>query len=173
MQFIVVSLKEGMFNNANVLFRTKFVDGVSTVQRTVTSKQNKWPGLASRIILLSDLLCSLNEVYYITNESWKYSYQTKSICIDWFMFNYLWFYSYSFTYHLISFASVLVWRKTGKGVQGSFRYLQWSTQSRAMQLNMEIGPCINAGDICSSLWFMMFYVSEDWSITRKQLYLVD
>lgn len=40
-QFIVVSLKEGMFNNANVLFRTKFVDGVSTVQRTVTSKQNK------------------------------------------------------------------------------------------------------------------------------------
>ncbi|EOA12804.1 hypothetical protein CARUB_v10025763mg [Capsella rubella] len=39
-QFIVVSLKEGMFNNANVLFRTKFVDGVSTVQRTVT-KQNK------------------------------------------------------------------------------------------------------------------------------------
>jgi structural maintenance of chromosome 2 len=32
-QFIVVSLKEGMFNNANVVFRTKFVDGVSTVQR--------------------------------------------------------------------------------------------------------------------------------------------
>ncbi|KAI3970129.1 hypothetical protein MKW92_029745 [Papaver armeniacum] len=38
-QFIVVSLKEGMFNNANVLFRTKFVDGVSTVQRTVAPKQ--------------------------------------------------------------------------------------------------------------------------------------
>ncbi len=35
-QFIVVSLKEGMFNNANVLFRTKFVDGVSTVSRTVS-----------------------------------------------------------------------------------------------------------------------------------------
>merc|ERR1711935_991362 len=34
-QFIVVSLKEGMFQNANVLFRTKFVDGVSTVTRTV------------------------------------------------------------------------------------------------------------------------------------------
>jgi structural maintenance of chromosome 2 len=34
-QFIVVSLKEGMFNNANVIFRTKFVDGVSTVTRTV------------------------------------------------------------------------------------------------------------------------------------------
>ncbi|KAI5671701.1 hypothetical protein M9H77_12065 [Catharanthus roseus] len=40
-QFIVVSLKEGMFNNANVLFRTKFVDGVSTVHRTFTSKQSK------------------------------------------------------------------------------------------------------------------------------------
>jgi structural maintenance of chromosome 2 len=34
-QFIVVSLKEGMFNNANVIFRTKFIDGVSTVTRTV------------------------------------------------------------------------------------------------------------------------------------------
>ncbi|KAK9083184.1 hypothetical protein Scep_029655 [Stephania cephalantha] len=40
-QFIVVSLKEGMFNNANVLFRTKFVDGVSTVQRTIASKHNR------------------------------------------------------------------------------------------------------------------------------------
>ena len=36
-QFIVVSLKEGMFNNANVIFRTKFVDGVSTVTRTLGS----------------------------------------------------------------------------------------------------------------------------------------
>lgn len=33
-QFIVVSLKEGMFSNANVLFRTSFVDGVSNVTRT-------------------------------------------------------------------------------------------------------------------------------------------
>ncbi|XP_054253606.1 structural maintenance of chromosomes protein 2 [Indicator indicator] len=32
-QFIVVSLKDGMFNNANVLYTTKFVDGVSTVER--------------------------------------------------------------------------------------------------------------------------------------------
>lgn len=32
-QFVVVSLKDGMFNNANVLFKTKFVDGVSTVRR--------------------------------------------------------------------------------------------------------------------------------------------
>jgi structural maintenance of chromosome 2 len=36
-QFIVVSLKEGMFNNANVIFRTRFVDGISAVQRTVTN----------------------------------------------------------------------------------------------------------------------------------------
>ncbi|XP_019850315.1 PREDICTED: structural maintenance of chromosomes protein 2-like [Amphimedon queenslandica] len=35
-QFIVVSLKNGMFNNANVLFKTKFVDGVSTVTRYST-----------------------------------------------------------------------------------------------------------------------------------------
>lgn len=34
-QFVVVSLKEGMFNNANVIFRTKFVDGVSQVTRTM------------------------------------------------------------------------------------------------------------------------------------------
>ncbi|NWR74672.1 SMC2 protein, partial [Centropus unirufus] len=32
-QFIVVSLKDGMFSNANVLFRTKFLNGVSTVAR--------------------------------------------------------------------------------------------------------------------------------------------
>ncbi|GFT25760.1 structural maintenance of chromosomes protein 2 [Nephila pilipes] len=34
-QFIVVSLKDGMFSNANVLFRTKFSDGMSSVSRTV------------------------------------------------------------------------------------------------------------------------------------------
>lgn len=34
-QFVIVSLKEGMFNNANVLFRTEFLEGVSTVRRTV------------------------------------------------------------------------------------------------------------------------------------------
>lgn len=37
-QFIVVSLKQGMFANANVVFRTKFVEGIgSTVTRTVPS----------------------------------------------------------------------------------------------------------------------------------------
>ncbi|GIY89117.1 structural maintenance of chromosomes protein 2 [Caerostris darwini] len=34
-QFIIVSLKDGMFNNANVLFRTKFSEGMSSVSRTV------------------------------------------------------------------------------------------------------------------------------------------
>ncbi|XP_013192741.2 structural maintenance of chromosomes protein 2 [Amyelois transitella] len=38
-QFIIVSLKDGMFNNANVLFRTKFVDGMSSVQRTVNTRR--------------------------------------------------------------------------------------------------------------------------------------
>lgn len=37
-QFIVVSLKDGMFSNANVLFRTKFVDGSSAVTRTTCNK---------------------------------------------------------------------------------------------------------------------------------------
>lgn len=37
-QFIIVSLKDGMFNNANVLFRTRFVDGMSSVQRTAARR---------------------------------------------------------------------------------------------------------------------------------------
>jgi len=47
-QFIVVSLKEGMFNNANVIYRTKFVDGVSTVARTIGT------GSSSRQRILAD-----------------------------------------------------------------------------------------------------------------------
>ncbi|KAM9167409.1 structural maintenance of chromosomes protein 2 [Mergus octosetaceus] len=39
-QFIVVSLKDGMFNNANVLYKTKFIDGASTVAR-YSQLQNK------------------------------------------------------------------------------------------------------------------------------------
>ena len=31
-QFVLVSLKDGMYSNANVLFRVKFRDGVSTVE---------------------------------------------------------------------------------------------------------------------------------------------
>ncbi|KAJ3044691.1 Structural maintenance of chromosomes protein 2 [Rhizophlyctis rosea] len=53
-QFIIVSLKDGMFTNANVLFKTKFRDGVSTVERVAqAAKENasamrkgKHPGLA-------------------------------------------------------------------------------------------------------------------------------
>uniref|UniRef100_A0AC35U0H0 Structural maintenance of chromosomes protein n=1 Tax=Rhabditophanes sp. KR3021 TaxID=114890 RepID=A0AC35U0H0_9BILA len=32
-QFVIVSLKDGMFNNANVLFKTQFLDGSSVVKR--------------------------------------------------------------------------------------------------------------------------------------------
>uniref|UniRef100_A0A3Q3GW16 Structural maintenance of chromosomes protein n=1 Tax=Labrus bergylta TaxID=56723 RepID=A0A3Q3GW16_9LABR len=39
-QFVVVSLKDGMFTNANVLFKTKFVDGMSTVSRTTLSQSD-------------------------------------------------------------------------------------------------------------------------------------
>ena len=43
-QFIVVSLKEGMFNNANVLFQTRNRDGVSSVDRlTHENNENKAP----------------------------------------------------------------------------------------------------------------------------------
>lgn len=40
-QFIIVSLKDGMFNNANVLFRTKFEEGVSAVTRTVNKSTKR------------------------------------------------------------------------------------------------------------------------------------
>ena len=40
-QFIVVSLKDGMFNNANVLFKTKNIDGVSSISRFVQSQHGK------------------------------------------------------------------------------------------------------------------------------------
>eukprot|EP01038_Epipyxis_sp_PR26KG_P009047 gene9047-12200_t len=54
-QFIVVSLKEGMFNNANVIFRTKFVDGVSAVTRTVAGgNHNKGLKGSSNNIIVSD-----------------------------------------------------------------------------------------------------------------------
>ncbi|NXE60818.1 SMC2 protein, partial [Calcarius ornatus] len=40
-QFIVVSLKDGMFNNANVLYKTRFVDGVSTIARYSHARNKK------------------------------------------------------------------------------------------------------------------------------------
>lgn len=46
-QFIVVSLKQGMFNNANVVYKTRFVDGVSQVTRTVPARSKLRGGAAS------------------------------------------------------------------------------------------------------------------------------
>lgn len=40
LQFVVVSLKDGMFTNANVLYKTKFVDGMSAVTRTALSQSD-------------------------------------------------------------------------------------------------------------------------------------
>merc|ERR1719421_1245088 len=42
-QFIVVSLKDGMFQNANVLFRTRFIDGCSRVERHELGKKAALP----------------------------------------------------------------------------------------------------------------------------------
>ncbi len=39
-QFIVVSLKDGMFNNANVLYKVSFVDGTSRVERISKEKES-------------------------------------------------------------------------------------------------------------------------------------
>ena len=40
-QFLIISLKDGMFNNANVLFKTSFVDGLSKVDRMVLKNKDK------------------------------------------------------------------------------------------------------------------------------------
>ena len=40
-QFVIVSLKDGMYENASVLYRTKFVDGVSTVTRIAATGKVK------------------------------------------------------------------------------------------------------------------------------------
>ncbi|NWV91118.1 SMC2 protein, partial [Machaerirhynchus nigripectus] len=40
-QFIVVSLKDGMFNNANVLYKTRFLDGISTIARYSQNQNRK------------------------------------------------------------------------------------------------------------------------------------
>ncbi|KAF2979405.1 hypothetical protein EK904_006474 [Melospiza melodia maxima] len=45
--FIVVSLKDGMFNNANVLYKTRFVDGVSNIAR-YSQTQNKKKDLPAK-----------------------------------------------------------------------------------------------------------------------------
>jgi len=40
-QFLVVSLKDGMFTNANVLYKVSFVDGSSRVERIAKDKKDK------------------------------------------------------------------------------------------------------------------------------------
>ena len=45
-QFIVVSLKEGLFSSANVLFQVSFVDGTSVITRTVKDKSGKFTAQA-------------------------------------------------------------------------------------------------------------------------------
>lgn len=44
----MVSLKDGMFNNANVLYKTKFVDGVSTVARYTQAQNGNIGGVQQR-----------------------------------------------------------------------------------------------------------------------------
>eukprot|EP00916_Digyalum_oweni_P008485 GHVL01014198.1.p2 GENE.GHVL01014198.1~~GHVL01014198.1.p2 ORF type:complete len:161 (-),score=27.87 GHVL01014198.1:379-861(-) len=47
-QFIIVSLKDGMFSNANVLFRTQFVQGISRITRTVVNEAAHKSAILSR-----------------------------------------------------------------------------------------------------------------------------
>lgn len=47
-QFIVVSLKEGMFANANVLFRTRFRDGISGVERAASHHHHQSPATPTK-----------------------------------------------------------------------------------------------------------------------------
>ena len=55
-QFILVSLKDGMYNNANVLFRTKFLDGVSQVERREQHRDKDTPAKRKRLSLLPSRL---------------------------------------------------------------------------------------------------------------------
>ncbi len=47
-QFLIVSLKEGMFNNATMLFRVSFVDGISRVNSTRLRDKNLHGGKVHR-----------------------------------------------------------------------------------------------------------------------------
>ena len=60
-QFIIVSLKDGMFENANVLYRTKFVDGVSTVTRVAAAQRKRYLRLYLTFQGLLDLLIISHE----------------------------------------------------------------------------------------------------------------
>jgi structural maintenance of chromosome 2 len=47
-QFIVLSLKKGLFTNANVLFRMQFCNGTSVVERTAQCSMSALYGSAER-----------------------------------------------------------------------------------------------------------------------------
>ena len=47
-QFIIVSLKEGLFTNANVLFRKRFRDGTSIVEHTAQRSASALYGSTER-----------------------------------------------------------------------------------------------------------------------------
>uniref|UniRef100_A0AAX7VW04 Structural maintenance of chromosomes protein n=1 Tax=Astatotilapia calliptera TaxID=8154 RepID=A0AAX7VW04_ASTCA len=70
-QFVVVSLKDGMFTNANVLFKTKFVDGMSTVTRTALSQSDPKKIQENFLFISCVLLClhlcisNNNELYFV------------------------------------------------------------------------------------------------------------
>lgn len=51
-----------MFNNANVIFRTKFVDGVSTVTRTIGTGSSRTRALAEENHAESSAGASSNKV---------------------------------------------------------------------------------------------------------------
>ncbi|OWR45652.1 Structural maintenance of chromosomes protein 2 [Danaus plexippus plexippus] len=63
-QFIIVSLKDGMFNNANVLFRTRFADGMSAVTRTDNRRdvEERSPRTGLRCRRMFLLVSGFNEI---------------------------------------------------------------------------------------------------------------
>eukprot|EP00178_Gracilaria_changii_P013264 TRINITY_DN374_c0_g1_i1.p1 TRINITY_DN374_c0_g1~~TRINITY_DN374_c0_g1_i1.p1 ORF type:complete len:1218 (-),score=243.56 TRINITY_DN374_c0_g1_i1:9559-13212(-) len=79
-QFIVVSLKEGMFSNANVIFRTKFVDGKSTVKRTENRSVHEV--VTSPKVHSRNQLGSMSEKENIENESRRNARRRKRVSRD-------------------------------------------------------------------------------------------
>ncbi|XP_023800124.1 structural maintenance of chromosomes protein 2 [Cyanistes caeruleus] len=65
-QFIVVSLKDGMFNNANVLYKTRFVDGISTIARYSQTKNRKNESAPNKAEKTHRILKEINNI-----ESWE------------------------------------------------------------------------------------------------------
>ena len=108
-QFIVVSLKDGMFENANVLYRTKFVDGVSTVSRIASSNRKRSNQRSKDCLSVSIYLLTVNKggnqtiqtrkMFLITREKIKHSsilliqtapllftFQMSQICLTFYVY---------------------------------------------------------------------------------------